>query len=382
VGTNNRTYALEVYDDGSGAGPQLYASGGFWMAGGSTAHLVARWDGTNWSDLDFGLTGGGGIAEEMTVFDDGSGAKLYVGGSFGYSGTNGNAAENIAAWDGTHWLSPASSQASTACSSPWAPTTTARANALIGGGAMTRTGDVAVNSIAAWDGTSWSALVQGTGVDRTVFALASHDDGHGRALYAGGDFLDAGDQVAARIAKVDGGCGLVIGRCRARSVPTDRPRLGELGRGRRRHARALRDRPIQRGRRNRGELDRTLGRSAVESARQRADGRSASPVNALAVTTTGTAKRCTSRGAFLLGRRRFRATHRQVERLELVGARRRLGRQGTRARDLSTAATGTSSTSAASSNSRARSSRPASRVGTARSGRTSAAARTTTCSRS
>src|SRR4029079_6019905 len=48
-GTNNRTYDLEVYDDGSGAGPQLYASGGFWMAGGSTAHLVARWDGTNWS---------------------------------------------------------------------------------------------------------------------------------------------------------------------------------------------------------------------------------------------------------------------------------------------------------------------------------------------
>jgi WD40 repeat protein len=59
---------------------------------------------------------------------------------------------------------------------------------------------VAANNIARWDAatSSWQAL--GSGVNRTVSALAVGPDG---SLYAGGYFSSAGGIVAARIARWD-----------------------------------------------------------------------------------------------------------------------------------------------------------------------------------
>ena len=58
--------------------------------------------------------------------------------------------------------------------------------ALYVGGDFTSAGGVAVNRIARWDGTLWSAL--DGGVNGPVAALTVYDDGSGPALCAGGVF--------------------------------------------------------------------------------------------------------------------------------------------------------------------------------------------------
>ena len=137
--------ALTVFDDGGG--PALYAGGSFTTAGGISANRIAKWDGTSWSALGTGL---GGWVRALTVFDDGGGPALYAGGDF------------------------------------------------------TTAGGVDANYIAKWDGASWAPLSTGMGGTigfPGVYALAVFDDDGGPALYAGGGFTTAGDNVSAYFAK-------------------------------------------------------------------------------------------------------------------------------------------------------------------------------------
>src|SRR6185503_6833249 len=62
--------------------------------------------------------------------------------------------------------------------------------ALYAGGDFTEAGGVAANHVARWDGSRWSAL--GSGTSAAVRALVVFDDGSGPALYAGGSFQTAG----------------------------------------------------------------------------------------------------------------------------------------------------------------------------------------------
>src|SRR5437773_1340663 len=62
--------------------------------------------------------------------------------------------------------------------------------ALYLGGDFTYVHDVNVSKLARWNGTSWSA--GGGGVVGQVFALAVYDDGSGPALFAGGVITNAG----------------------------------------------------------------------------------------------------------------------------------------------------------------------------------------------
>jgi len=75
--------ALEVFDDGLGVGPALYASGGFTTAGGVAAGGLAKWSGGAWSPLGSGIYG----VNALAVFDDGSGGgqALFAGGGFATS---------------------------------------------------------------------------------------------------------------------------------------------------------------------------------------------------------------------------------------------------------------------------------------------------------
>eukprot|EP01024_Parvocaulis_polyphysoides_P007706 TRINITY_DN12276_c1_g2_i4.p3 TRINITY_DN12276_c1_g2~~TRINITY_DN12276_c1_g2_i4.p3 ORF type:complete len:107 (-),score=17.57 TRINITY_DN12276_c1_g2_i4:14-334(-) len=54
--------------------------------------------------------------------------------------------------------------------------------------------------IARWDGTQWSDLDGGTFFSGPN-ALSSFDDGSGPALYAAGDFFEAGGEPAEKIAR-------------------------------------------------------------------------------------------------------------------------------------------------------------------------------------
>jgi len=77
--------ALEVFDDGSGSGPRIYAGGRFTTAQGAPASYLARWDGAGWSDVGAGVNA---RVQALAVYDDGSLGRpsLFVGGNFSLAG--------------------------------------------------------------------------------------------------------------------------------------------------------------------------------------------------------------------------------------------------------------------------------------------------------
>ena len=197
---NGYVAALAVFDDGQGSA--LYVGGNFATAGGTTVNNIAKWDGTNWSAL------GAGTNNEvwaLTVFDDGSGEALYVGGNFTAAG--GMGAYFIAKWDGSNWtpLGAGMGAAVDALTVFDEGDLGSGQPLLYAGGWFTTAGDLVVNSIAKWDGSSWAALGNGVGPEpSSVTSLAVYDDGNGPALYAGGGFETAGGVEANNIARWDG----------------------------------------------------------------------------------------------------------------------------------------------------------------------------------
>ena len=123
------------------SGTDLYAGGYFTTAGGATANYIAKWDGSTWSALGLGM-GGVSPPNSPNVYALAvSGTDLYAGGNF-----------------------------------------------ITAGG-------TAVNFIAKWNGSLWSAL--GSGMNSNVRALALS----GTDLYAAGEFTTAGGKVSAYVAK-------------------------------------------------------------------------------------------------------------------------------------------------------------------------------------
>jgi hypothetical protein len=224
-----------VFDDGSG--PALYVAGSFTSAGGVSAPQIAKWNGSIWSAAGFGISGatihaltvfddgsgpklyaaggqklwrwsgstwslvssvfGGGI-EVLAVFDDGSGPKLYAAGSFTITG--GISTAHIARWNGAGWSALGLGvndvvNALTVFDDGTGP-------ALYVGGFFAAAGGMPVNGIARWNGTTWSAV--GTGESGVVDVLTVFDDGHGAALYAGGNLALGAQAPLDEIARWDG----------------------------------------------------------------------------------------------------------------------------------------------------------------------------------
>jgi hypothetical protein len=177
---NPSVNAMAVYD---GA---LIAAGFFDRAGGVAANNIARWDGTEWSALGAGVTGGIGI-QSLTVHD----GALYAAGSFTAAG--GEPASRVARWDGEQWTPLGGGMPS---GSVYA--LASYGGDLYAGGSFTQAGGAAATNVARWDGAGWSEV--GAGVNNFVRALTVHD---GR-LVVGGAFTTAGGQPANRIAGWDG----------------------------------------------------------------------------------------------------------------------------------------------------------------------------------
>jgi len=211
VGSGIRGSVRALLDmDQAGEGPVLYAGGSFHTAGGIFARNIVGWDGRSWTTLGDGLEGefihGKGPferVEALASYDDGGGrgSMLYVGGQFIKAG--GVKADNIAAWDGTTWSALGAGVEGTILALAVVEDGAAAAPGLYAGGSLTEAGGIPVSNVARWDGTSWSPL--GAGTDDDVRALAFFDDGFtGGALYAAGDFANAGGVTASGIARWDG----------------------------------------------------------------------------------------------------------------------------------------------------------------------------------
>lgn len=130
----------------------------------------------------FAASGMVGQVITMAVYQ----GKLIVGG--GISGAGNLAVQNIASWNGTEWsaLGLGTNDA--------VFTMTIYNNKLIVGGTFTSAGGTSANRIASWDGTSWSAM--GSGVNDTVRAMTVFRD----TLVVGGAFTSAGGLNGSRLA--------------------------------------------------------------------------------------------------------------------------------------------------------------------------------------
>jgi hypothetical protein len=206
-GTTGFFQALAVYNDGGGSA--LYVGGQFASIGGIEASAVAKWDGTAWTTLGSGLTGFIPAVTSMIVFDDGGGPELYVAGVFTAAG--GTSANSIAKWDGASWSAVGSGVSGIVSS--MAVFDDGGGSELYVGGQFLSAGGGSANNIAKWDGSTWSALGSGMSGGGTtgVFSLAVFDDGGGDALYAGGQFTSAGGTSANRVARWDGSSWSALG---------------------------------------------------------------------------------------------------------------------------------------------------------------------------
>ena len=196
-------YALGVHDDGTGAA--LHAAGRTIGADGDLSSGIARWDGASWSMLPGRFTEVFRGVRSITSFDDGSGARLYVGGSFRIDAgpwVNGPW-ELVAAWDGISWSSVGTNtpQPTTAVVRDMLEFDDGNGRALFVAGSFLSLGNSGADYVARWNGTSWQPV---PGIEGPVHDLQVHDDGSGPALYAGGQFLTVEGQSAPRIAKWNG----------------------------------------------------------------------------------------------------------------------------------------------------------------------------------
>ena len=241
-GMEDGVRALAVYDDGSG--PALYAGGNFDSAGGNATSGLARWDGSSWSTLGSGVSGGISTPTvyALAVHDDGSGPALFAGGEF--TTVSGVSAVRIARWNGVGWTrlgnglnqqvnalavhddgnGPKLYAGRNGAISRWSGTQWTSIGVVTGGsppiisaletwddgtgpalyvgGTFTSAGGTPANCLAKWNGTSWSALPSQT--NGSVRALAAFDSGNGAELHAGGEFTSAGSQAARYLARWNG----------------------------------------------------------------------------------------------------------------------------------------------------------------------------------
>jgi hypothetical protein len=195
---------MTPWNDGSGE--KLYVGGSFAGIGGTPYRYLAAWDPTTatWSNL------GRGIIQENTTFltaimpfDPGAGEQLVVAGAFGSAGGAPDT-KSIAMWDGARWSNLGAQLRSNTADSVWSMTQWN--GSLYVGGKFPDIGGVVANGIASWDGTAWSPL--GTGAfgifNPFVTSMIVFDDGSGECLYAAGRFDGIGGASAPLIARWDG----------------------------------------------------------------------------------------------------------------------------------------------------------------------------------
>ena len=160
------------------SGTDVYVGGEFTTAGGNPVNNIAKWNGTDWSELGEGLPG---PVYAIAV----SGADVYAAGNFTTAG--GTTVNHIAKWNGTTWSALGSGVSpgyycdeENGCYYGGVYALAIAGQDLYAGGWITAAGGSSVNNIAKWNGSSWSAMGNGSGA--TVYTIAAS----GTDVYVGG----------------------------------------------------------------------------------------------------------------------------------------------------------------------------------------------------
>ena len=212
-GFDNWVHALAEVDDGGG--PALFAGGLFTRAGETPANAIARRTGTGWAPLGGGLTqssfGQVPTVRAIAGFDDGGGPALFATGHFLQAG--GLPAKGIARWRNGAWSSIGDlvGNNNSVRGRALAVFDDGTGAALYVGGGIATAGGVPVSNVARWDGAGWSAAGTGLnlGISYEVRALAAYDDGNGPKLYAAGELNLSG--LLAAVARLDGSSWTALG---------------------------------------------------------------------------------------------------------------------------------------------------------------------------
>ncbi len=201
TGLNGAVSALDVLDPG--AGPALFVRGLFTNAGGAPANRIAKWNGA-WDGLGGGVAGSASVLD-LAVFDEGFGPSLFAAGDF--TSIGGLSANRIARWDGIAW-SPLGAFGLSGTARALTVFDDGSGPDLYVGGDFTEAGGLSARRIAQWSGTKWSVL--GLGVNNvsaqavSVRDLAVFNDGAGAALFVGGSFEQAGPFAGSNFARWNG----------------------------------------------------------------------------------------------------------------------------------------------------------------------------------
>jgi hypothetical protein len=176
------------------------------VSGESSTNVVAyEFDGSAWINADAGGEQGAiafnfqdddVYAGRINALVVDSSGNLFAGGTITQAG--GAAMNRIAKWNGTSWSALGAGLSGAGAPEVYALAVGAHGE-LYAGGNFSAAGGVAANNIAMWNGTSWSALAGG--VNSWVYALEVDTTG---TLYAGGSFTTADGSTVNRVATWDG----------------------------------------------------------------------------------------------------------------------------------------------------------------------------------
>ncbi|MCH2082727.1 MAG: T9SS type A sorting domain-containing protein [Saprospiraceae bacterium] len=137
AGFNSTVYGIGIYND------ELYVGGDFSQSGDASPLRIAKWDGSNWGDIGIGLDGFVHTIEEIDgqLYALGGFDVMFVG-AVGFANVN-----HIVQFDGENWFGlDGGFNFDAEAIVPY------NGGVLVGGGFDLAGGDVAVNSLAIWNG--------------------------------------------------------------------------------------------------------------------------------------------------------------------------------------------------------------------------------------
>ncbi len=196
---------------------KLLVLGDFEYAGNKRLNSIGYWTGKDWQNLGTGIIGGAGYtytgkprifsgANGLTNFSR-IGTTMYIGGTFEQLGAM--QCENIATYNegNSECLGGGLSQSRAGSSSSYIFPASVRAmkskdKYLYAAGDFTRAGSLPVQSIAQWDGTSWTDMGGGINGGSTSRFILAEDSSH--TLIVAGNFYQAGTVACNGLVSWDG----------------------------------------------------------------------------------------------------------------------------------------------------------------------------------